>query len=336
MDRGHNNVINNFSANIVIYDGSSSPSGRRNIIYNYWGVSNPVIGQFYPNNLVEYIYSPYDPVINTISSFEEDSLKQIFQNAFELEMSSEYEAALVLYKYLAENYPDELYGLASLDRIKECAISGEMDYFEMQEYFVELSIAFENELFSKLAYSNSISLKVSGEEFEDAIEDYYGLFPSCITYSDSANLAINICTTYMLADLANGGFGSYTGAVTSSFVPKDIQDYHNKVESLLSGDWIFDSNSSTYLTPASYSLKPNFPNPFNPSTTISYTLPASGEISLTVYDISGREIARLYDGYHSAGSYKAVFDGGNLPSGVYFARLTARDFTQTQKMLLLK
>lgn len=95
-------------------------------------------------------------------------------------------------------------------------------------------------------------------------------------------------------------------------------------------------NLISYAIPEKYELKPNYPNPFNPTTTITYTLPSACNISLIVYDVSGREIVRLYDGYHSEGTYKAVFEGGNLPSGVYFARFTAGDFTHTQKMLLIK
>ena len=80
-----------------------------------------------------------------------------------------------------------------------------------------------------------------------------------------------------------------------------------------------------------------YPNPFNPATELTYTLPSSGEVSLTIYDIQGREVDVLFDGFQSAGSYKITWNAGNLPSGIYFARLsTANGQTQTQKLVLMK
>ena len=83
-------------------------------------------------------------------------------------------------------------------------------------------------------------------------------------------------------------------------------------------------------------LVESFPNPFNAQTVISFEMRDAGLVELVVYDVMGREVVKLVDGYVSAGAHKAVFDGGELASGVYFARLTASDFQQTQKILLIK
>jgi hypothetical protein len=88
--------------------------------------------------------------------------------------------------------------------------------------------------------------------------------------------------------------------------------------------------------PAAYKLKPCYPNPFNPAATLTFTLPKAGDVSLIVYNISGEEVARLADGWHTAGVYRTRFDAGNLSSGVYIARLTAGYYQFTQRMLLLK
>ncbi len=88
--------------------------------------------------------------------------------------------------------------------------------------------------------------------------------------------------------------------------------------------------------PEEYGLSQNYPNPFNPATTIDYQLPVSGNVTLTVYDILGREVATLVSGYESAG-YKSIrFDAGMLPSGVYFYRIEAGSYYQVKKMLLVK
>lgn len=85
-----------------------------------------------------------------------------------------------------------------------------------------------------------------------------------------------------------------------------------------------------------YNLSNNFPNPFNPSTKIKYSIPQSSQVVVKVFDILGYEIATLIDEEKSAGVYRADFTGANLTSGIYFYKLQARDFVETKKMLLLK
>jgi hypothetical protein len=94
--------------------------------------------------------------------------------------------------------------------------------------------------------------------------------------------------------------------------------------------------SNTEIVPNKYSLEQNYPNPFNPTTNIRFTVPKNGFASLKIYDMSGKEVSTYLDGYITAGSYTAPFDGSQLSSGVYFYRLTAGDFVETKKMMLVK
>ena len=88
--------------------------------------------------------------------------------------------------------------------------------------------------------------------------------------------------------------------------------------------------------PDTYSLGQNYPNPFNPTTTITFALPTESKVMLRVYDALGRVVASLVNRTMSAGSHSVVFDAGDLASGIYFYRLTADDFVQTRKLILLK
>jgi PKD repeat protein len=88
--------------------------------------------------------------------------------------------------------------------------------------------------------------------------------------------------------------------------------------------------------PTRFALAPNYPNPFNPATTIAYDLPASAEVNLTVYDLYGRKVATLVQAAQGPGRYEVTFQAQDLASGVYVYRLTAGDFTQTQRMVLMK
>jgi len=88
--------------------------------------------------------------------------------------------------------------------------------------------------------------------------------------------------------------------------------------------------------PEEYSLKQNYPNPFNPSTSIEYSIPSESFVELKVFDVLGNEVASLVNEQQQAGVYRADFTADNLPSGMYFARITANEFTQVVKMILLK
>ncbi len=90
------------------------------------------------------------------------------------------------------------------------------------------------------------------------------------------------------------------------------------------------------VTPEAYVLEQNYPNPFNPTTAISYQLTANSFVALRVYDVIGKEVATLVDEEQNAGSYTVSFNASNLPSGVYFYRLTTEGFTRTRKMLLTR
>ncbi|HEY9165284.1 MAG TPA: T9SS type A sorting domain-containing protein [Candidatus Kryptonia bacterium] len=94
--------------------------------------------------------------------------------------------------------------------------------------------------------------------------------------------------------------------------------------------------SSTASTPSSFALHQNYPNPFNPMTTIVYDLPTASHVRIAVYDILGRQISELFNGFRTAGSYSQTWSADNFPSGVYFVRMEAGRFSVVHKMLLLK
>ena len=85
-----------------------------------------------------------------------------------------------------------------------------------------------------------------------------------------------------------------------------------------------------------YDLAQNFPNPFNPSTLITYSIPTSSNVIINVYNILGELIKTLVNGYQEAGSYKVNFDAGGLSNGIYFYKMQSGNFVQIKKMLLLK
>lgn len=97
-----------------------------------------------------------------------------------------------------------------------------------------------------------------------------------------------------------------------------------------------DFEESPTNLPQKFTLEQNFPNPFNPITTIRYALPVSAQVRLEVYDITGRLVSRLVNRQQSAGLHRITFDASALSSGLYLYRIEAGDFVETRKLTLVK
>ncbi len=100
-------------------------------------------------------------------------------------------------------------------------------------------------------------------------------------------------------------------------------EYSAKVEAVVSA-------------PLKFSLEQNFPNPFNPTTNIDYSIPTDGRVKLTIFNLLGQQAAVLIDEYKTAGEYTAVFDAKGLSSGLYFYKLESNGLTTVKKMTLLR
>ena len=116
---------------------------------------------------------------------------------------------------------------------------------------------------------------------------------------------------------------------TESFVEGESDIYIVKTTSVLNTVDDFIPHPSSFILSS-------YPNPFNPSTTLSFSLPRAGSVSIGVFDITGRKVETLAEGRYDAGEHRVTFDGTKLPSGIYFARMQAGDQQRTQKMVLLK
>ncbi|MBK7160249.1 MAG: T9SS type A sorting domain-containing protein [Ignavibacteria bacterium] len=96
------------------------------------------------------------------------------------------------------------------------------------------------------------------------------------------------------------------------------------------------SNEIEVGVPNSFDMSQNYPNPFNPSTKINYDLPVDGNVSIVLYDLTGRQVASIVNEVKTAGYYTVSFNASNLASGMYFYRISASNFVSTKKMVLVK
>lgn len=163
----------------------------------------------------------------------------------------------------------------------------------------------------------------------------------------------NAWADYSVDFLASGFAGTATDARLRLWLAPydaagDVYQFDDvKIELLPAPSASAISNSQSELhnpqstLPTEFTLAQNFPNPFNPSTTIIYTLPVDARVTLEVYDVLGQRVAELVDGVVAAGYHNETFDASTLSSGLYLYRLTAVGtdgvlFSKTEKMLLTK
>lgn len=186
--------------------------------------------------------------------------------------------------------------------------------------------------------------------------------PVRVIWTDNSNSAVTQYKIYRRAYI-NGSYTSITlvGTVSNgvgyfddpdylltnwqqgTWLEYSVEAYYSTAGTWSDGGWeriygqLYKQNEKTELVeiPADYSIK-NYPNPFNPTTTINYQLPKDGMVTIKVYDVLGKEVATLVNEHKSAGYYKADFDASKLTSGVYICSIQASGFSKSIKLLLTK
>lgn len=139
--------------------------------------------------------------------------------------------------------------------------------------------------------------------------------------------------------LALVGMQMRSSSATWLFVNNDAQPYKTKPRN----NWcirlrpvVSEAVNDPTDLPTQFDLLPNFPNPFNPSTTVRYALPRQSKVTLKVFDVLGKEVATLVDEVQEPGYKEMKWEASNLPSGVYYYRLRAGEFIATKQMMLIR
>jgi N-acetylneuraminic acid mutarotase len=136
------------------------------------------------------------------------------------------------------------------------------------------------------------------------------------------------------------GFGTTTETQNYSFIDSRVNTgtYFYRLKQIdFDGTFAYSDEIMVEVTPPlSFTLEQNFPNPFNPTTTIYYKLPENAFVTLKVFDILGNEVATLVNEAKEAGNHIVDFDASEISSGIYFYTIQTGNFTQTKKMTLMK
>jgi hypothetical protein len=142
----------------------------------------------------------------------------------------------------------------------------------------------------------------------------------------------------MIIESRDGGKTfTVNGETISAEAMAEIQAQHGIVKDVIDVDGgQFITTQSAEEIPATFELGQNYPNPFNPTTQIPFEIKEAGNVTLKVYDMTGREVKTLLDGYQSVGSHTVMFDGAGLASGTYLYKLYGNGFQFSRTMALVK
>ncbi len=182
-----------------------------------------------------------------------------------------------------------------------------------------------------------------------------------VTVYDQDNQPLSSATVYVSYDGPNSGSlngvtgGDGTVYFETSPIKKPVGEWcfevtnithathtydpgSNSVTRACESGWVYGEGAARTqeMVPEDYSLDQNHPNPFNPTTEISFSLPTATQITLEIFNILGQRVAIVADGSYRAGRHTITWDASQQSSGIYFYRLTTFEFTATKKMLLLK
>ncbi len=162
--------------------------------------------------------------------------------------------------------------------------------------------------------------------------------PGTLTLNFTPSNVVNLTGTPSsvgLTIIASATVPTQTYTVTVTGAETGGPRTHSRTFSVLVGNFTGISHTGNEI-PQTYQLFQNYPNPFNPSTVIYYSVPKQTLVNLKVYDVLGREVASLVNAVKLAGDYQVTFDASNFPSGVYYYRINAGDYTDVKKMILIK
>jgi len=166
-----------------------------------------------------------------------------------------------------------------------------------------------------LAVISGQGLKVSGTELVQSAAITW-VSPKAITFSYTAPAVSGTDTLYATVD--RGYAGAYNWAPNKGIKVKLPTGLINNE------------------TPVKFYLSQNYPNPFNPVTKINYGVMKSSNVKITVFDMLGKEVSSLVNGFQTAGNYYATFDASKYSSGIYYYKIEAGDFVEVKKMTLIK
>jgi tetratricopeptide (TPR) repeat protein len=333
-----------FVCNIVSHDNSNSTAlitvtggeeSRYDVKNNYWGEEFNAETDFVPNGA--FVYDPiWDPQRSNPST--RDTVQDLFDTATEAIEQKNYVYAKSILKSIIENFPEHQLAIASAKTLLHIETMSEKDYAQTQAYFN--SIIADNYPFdlSKLCDFLSNTCNLYLENYPQAIAWFEDKIENPISVADSIYALIDLNHTYLLLDES---LRESLVKPELCFKPLSYDNYFKQRDTLLGMTLNGVSQNST--PPIEHvTLSQNFPNPFNPETKISFSIPEESKVVLSVFNIKGQKVQSLVNSDLDKGQHSVIWrgddeSGKSVSSGVYFYKLKVNGKTESvKKCLLLK
>lgn len=319
---------------------------------NFWGYRNqhdvaimPPESRFYPECIgpdageIGYYLDPvWDPGIPRTIDQDNDAI--VFYSAIDAALDENPTLAISLFKQLISEFPGSEFAAASAKHIYAL----ENDKLALKDYYLsEPNLHYNGEIDKIIDYlTTHCNIKLGN--YQEAIAWFEDVISNPPSELDSLMAVIDLGYVYMLME---GDDKASVIAMYPQLKPKSLLEFEANRESILSN--LYTSVENPYGNGSNTSsivavvpvLERNFPNPFNPSTTLSFSLPSEMVCKLEIYNIRGQKVKTLLNESLQSGRHSIVWDGKDahgrsVSSGVYFYRLVTPNRTQTSKMLLMK
>lgn len=322
---------NNTDYHLDCYNHST---GTHDIENNYWGNPNSPSGYLYPNDAAY----DYDPVWTR----DIDEVELLYDAALSLIAEDNFVDAQQIFFDIVSSYPNTEFAKGSLKKLLRIESSIDNNYYGLQNYYLTDLIIQSNSELSGLADKLANFCNLYANEFENAIIYFEEIIINPPTQLDSIFAVIDAGYTYLLME-SQGYRSDYVGSIPS-LKPASWAEFEKKRDLLLG---LYPEESSPEENqespvPIIPILESNYPNPFNPETTLSFSIPADGRVTLSIYNVKGQKVKTLVDTEIEKGFYNYIWDsndfnGNDVKSGVYLYELKVNGRTESvKKMLLLK
>lgn len=316
---------------------------------NFWG--NGAVGGYSriptEENLYPFEFYAYEPVWNpgTPRGGEDGDAELLYLAGKELEANENYDAAEQTYKNVISQYPASNYSKMAAKQLISITEKTDQDFLSLKDYYdTEPNMTFDEGMIKVSTFlSNLCNIKIT--EFITAIDWFEDVISNPPSQIDSVLAVIDLGYTYLLME-ANGGRGDYTGRF-AQFKPNSWEEFEETRIQLLNN--LFEEpelepeeEPSSEIIPACVTLHRNYPNPFNPTTTISFSIPEESKVDLSIYNIKGQKVKSLVKESFKSGNHSVIWVGNDdtgrpVSSGVYFYKLNVNGKSESvKKCLLLK
>jgi len=348
--------------NLYLIDGRIIPETIIKARGNYWGnhpiFCNDPTGRFgkevmidysdyfsepctYSQGAVELILTSskgevYDTVYSTgkVASNLTD-IESRYAIANDFYYHNQYSQAKQEYEGIIQNYGNSNESIQAYNRlytITSLTNSFPSVFNQLKDYYLQKATNQTDSLMiGTLKHLSDLCL-VSAEEYLPAINNFDEIAQQNPNTDIALYRQIDALTTSLLvpqdSSLNKGILGKYS--------VENLSDYTNKLSELLKTRGKSGLKSNEELIPTEFTLYPNYPNPFNPTTTIKYDIPKTNDVSLIIYDILGRKVKELVNEKQQPGRYEVQLNASNLASGIYIYQLISDKYISSRKMILLK